>query len=185
MTRHLLFLTIAALLTLPGCANNLRQMPPPFSVAEPMAAENIWKIHYFQGNGEIFSGLLATRRQQDQLHLVLLDPTGIKLLEEEVAKTGDFRVISGVEAVQKHGFPGYLAGLCRRIFLLDPADRRDSFCWTSFEWRQIMTNIHAKRKGFGPITLWTVEYIFDDHDTLAGIVTKSIWHNRRMQLEAL
>lgn len=74
--------------------------------------------------GELrFSGILALQQHQQWLNYVVLDATGIKLIEAEVSFTGDFRLIRANGPLKTSQLPHYLSTSLKRIYLLDPLQR--------------------------------------------------------------
>ena len=68
-----------------------------------------------------FSGLLALREQGGGLYYALLDATGVKLLEVEVAGDGGYHLLHAKGALKESGLDGFLAEVLTRIYLREPA----------------------------------------------------------------
>ncbi|MFH7319912.1 hypothetical protein ACHHRT_04770 [Desulfurivibrio sp. D14AmB] len=163
MARLLRSLTAILLLgLLAGCALPARvaigeRDHPP---AAPAAGEELlWRIKILRGEKTQFTGLLGTRREGDGLYYVLLDGSGVTLLEARLTAGGEYQPIRELAIFRDHRLPEFLAQSLRRIFLLQPAatpcDRNLllRFC-------QQETNAQGMKKfaKLGLLPLWRVEY---------------------------
>lgn len=104
-----------------------------------------------------FSGLLALQHRQDGLYYVVIDATGIKLIEAVVSLSGDHRLIHAVGSLKTSQLPNYLSTSLRRIYLLEPLQSPCSqelllsFCRERLKehgWRKYVES--------GPFTVWEV-----------------------------
>ena len=86
-----------------------------------------------------FSGLLGLQRSESEVHYVLLDASGIKILEAKVVRSGEQKVLHAKGPMQDSELPDYMATWLRRIYLLNPLQEPcsstmlKSFCFKSME----------------------------------------------------
>jgi hypothetical protein len=152
-----LLLLILALVA--GCALPARQPAPVLD--QPAADINVlWQLSISQGRTLKFSGLLGTRREADGLYYVLLDGTGVTLLEARLTARGEQQPIRELGFLREHRLRGFLADSLYRIFLLEPADEP---CGRNFLLRLCRKEGEEQRAQktarAGPVTLWSVEYL--------------------------
>jgi hypothetical protein len=116
--RGLAGLILAALLS--GCASLLTPPPPGLELlpAEP----TLWKMSLARGDRTLYSGLLLLSRVEGGGHLILLDSTGIKLLEERVNGVGEVFGIKALRPVADRGLPAFLGRSIYRLFLTAPPE---------------------------------------------------------------
>ncbi len=148
--------------------------------------ESLWKLTIEQWGSEQFSGLLAVRTLGPDFHLVLLDVTGIKLLETTMSNGSDVKVVSAVKAVRNRNLPEYLSISTLRIF---DTMSEDIHC---FRHGLIKTckkkpalDVERKEARFGPFLLWSVDY-FSNKDVSEGFicaVLKEPWKCSKLTLE--
>ncbi len=77
-------------------------------------------IHSF--GTQRFSGLLGLKNKQDSLYFVLLDATGIKLLEIEMEQDGQYIIKNGLKKLTDGSLPEILAKSLRRIYIIEPLE---------------------------------------------------------------
>ncbi len=105
-----------------------------------------------------FSGLLALRKQGAGLYYALLDATGVKLLEVEVAGDGGYHLLHAKGTLKESGLDGFLAEVLERIYLLEPVTLPCAGSWLYEFCRQE----DADGKGWkkygqaGPLQIWQV-----------------------------
>ncbi|MDP3479562.1 MAG: hypothetical protein Q8R88_07305 [Desulfoprunum sp.] len=106
-----------------------------------------------------FNGLLGISAGKDGLHYILLDATGITLIEARIDIQGNVSQQRILGPLQKSGLPGYLAGALRRIFLEQPAPLpcEDHFLLTFCEERQ-PAGSGRKWLRTWPFTWWSLQY---------------------------
>ena len=97
-----------------GCGIN--KIPEHAGQHFPYVEESLWKLTIEQWGTERFTGLLAVRTIGPDFHLVLLDATGIKLLETTISNGSDVSVVFALKAVRDRGLPEYLTRSTSRIF---------------------------------------------------------------------
>ena len=174
-----LWLALILLGLLTGCGGTVvvSAVPPELSVAEP----SLWTVRLGRGDQEIFAGLLALRHEGDAIRAVLLDSTGIKLLEERIASSGEVTVIKAISAVKDKRLPSFLGeGLYRLFFNSDGFGgelcRRDGLarlCLGEQDSGQLV-----KLRRFGPFVLWRAEYFINNYGSssvISGARLNSFW----------
>lgn len=112
-------------------------------------------IHSF--GTERFSGLLGLMKQEGGLYYILLDATGIKLLEVAVENDGKYVIINGLKKLTDSSLPRILAQSLRRIYIVEPAELP---CSTHFFQKicreQLSHSSWRKYLDKGPFTHWSV-----------------------------
>lgn len=108
-------LILAVLLS--GCATRLS--PPPAGLELLPPEPTLWKLSLARGESTRYSGLLLLSRSEPGVHLVLLDATGIKLLEERVTESGEVVGIKALRPVADRGLPAFLGRSIHRLFLTE------------------------------------------------------------------
>jgi hypothetical protein len=103
-----------------------------------------------------FSGLLGLRETAGGLAYVVLDATGIKLLQAEVAGDGSFvvRQISG--PLEKTGLAPFLSEALARIYLQEPDRLPCAGSWFYRLCREGGDGSAGKYGQAGPFTVWRV-----------------------------
>ncbi|MEN8140719.1 MAG: hypothetical protein ABFR97_05780 [Thermodesulfobacteriota bacterium] len=104
-----------------------------------------------------FSGLIALQERGASLYYVLLDATGLKLMEALVNGDGTYALIRAHGALKETVLPELLSESLHKIYLLEP-DRRPcsrnlllALCQKEAE-----KNGWRKYAALGPLTLWSV-----------------------------
>ena len=104
-----------------------------------------------------FSGLLGVMKHKDGLYYVLLDATGIKLLEADVKNEGEYIVKSGLNKLIDSSLPGILAQSLWRIYIIEPAELPCSkYFFQQICREQMSHNTWIKYSDKGPFTHWSV-----------------------------
>ncbi|MFU8818420.1 MAG: hypothetical protein ACNA74_01705 [Desulfurivibrio sp.] len=164
MARLLRLLTALLLLLglLAGCALPARVpiSEPDHLLAAPAAGgEQLWRIKILRGEKMRFTGLLGTRREGGGLYYVLLDGSGVTLLEARLTAGGEYQPIRELAIFRDHRLPEFLAQSLHRIFLLQPAATP---CGRNLLLRfcREETNTQGMKKfaKLGPLPLWRVDY---------------------------
>lgn len=109
-----------------------------------------------------FTGLLGLIKKQDGLYYFLLDATGIKLLEVEVAADGAYIVKNGLKRLKEGSLPRILANSLLKMFHIEPAQHPCSTHFLQKLCREPLgegTWIKYARTGFIPH--WRVYYSMD------------------------
>lgn len=184
MIRWLFLISMIQLIS--GCSTN--RIPEHADQYFPGVKESVWKLTLEQWGTERFTGLLAVRAIGHDLHLVLLDATGIKLLEATKPDGEDIRVISAVKAVRDHSLPQYLSRSSSRIFG-DTSNNvhclRHGFIRICK--KKIASDVKIKEACFGPFSVWSVDYFYgrDVSKGFVRAVLKEPWRHSRLTLELL
>ncbi len=149
-------------------------------------AARLYTIRIEQWGELRFSGILALQQRQEGLYYVMLDATGVKLIEAEVGLTGDHRLIRANGPLESSQLPHYLSTSLKRIYLLDPQDSpcsRNVLLWFCKElsgekgWKKYVQA--------GPFTVWRVEKNERDEDKSEIIVYSQPWLGVRIVLKGL
>lgn len=141
-----------------GCARPA--LPPSAAPAWAAARQNeLWKIQIIHWGTLKFSGLLGIRHEHNALYHVLLDATGIKLLEARVTAEGAREPIRDLSVLEGHRLPEFLSATLYRIFLLAPGTTPGG--WNLLPNLRLEENEGRLRKvaRWGPLVLWSVEYL--------------------------
>jgi hypothetical protein len=100
-----------------GCGVALQ--PYPHSAELFADDQTLWQVRIGRGESQLFSGLLALNKKGQVLEAVLLDSTGIKLLEEKVLSSGEVEIVSALPAVRNKRLGPFLGeGLFRLFFMI-------------------------------------------------------------------
>ncbi len=104
-----------------------------------------------------FSGLLGWREKPAGLYYVLLDATGVKLLEAEVAVDGSHKLLRVGGPLQKSDFAPFLSKALARIYLQEPDHLPCSGSWLYQLCREESAENGWRKYGqAGPFTVWQV-----------------------------
>ena len=129
--------------------------------------ESLWKLTIEKWGTERFTGLLALKTLGPDFHLVLLDATGIKLLEITISNGSDVRVVFALKPIRDRGLPEYLSKSTSRIF------------------DTMSDDVERKEARFGPFLVWSVDYFYSK-DTSEGFVCAVLqepWRRSKLTLE--
>lgn len=138
------------LLMTTGCAAGIMRVVPPPTLA--ITGETLWKMEVEHQGVEQFSGLLALRKEPDGTALVLLDPTGLRLLAGFVPQAGDFRVDECMRPVAATRLPDLVALSVQRVFHPGSGDA----AW--YEEGEGAERLPVRAETLGPFLLWSVHY---------------------------
>ncbi len=146
-------------LFLQGCAASNRPLAPTILVPTVDNSPEFYTVTIKDPTQTRFTGLLGISANNHGLHYILLDATGITLLEARIDTRGNVQSKRVFGPLQKSRLPGFLAGALKRIFLEQPTplpcekQLLSTFCEERFtpesgrKWRQT-----------GPFTWWSVEF---------------------------
>jgi hypothetical protein len=148
--------------------------------------ESLWKLTIEKWGTERFTGLLAVRTLGPDFHLVLLDVTGIKLLETAMSDGSDVRVVFALKPVRDRGLPEYLSRSTSRIFETVSDDvhcSRHGFIRICK--KKPALDVERKEARFGPFLLWSVDYFYikDVTEGFVGAVLQEPWRRSKLTLE--
>jgi len=147
-------------------------------------ASTLYNIRIVRWGDLQFSGLLVLQYRQDGLYYVVLDATGVKLIEAEVTLSDDHRLIRALGPLKKSQLPRYLSISLKRIYLLEPLQSPCShefmlsFCRERLQergWRKYVES--------GPFTVWEVSKNGMDGDKEDLIVYSQPWLGMKVVLE--
>lgn len=153
----LTLLLFAALLG--GCAARLS--PAPANLARLPAEPSLWKLALRSGGEARYTGLLLLSQGEAGTGMVLLDPTGIKLLEGQVKETGEVVAVKALRPVADRGLPNFLGGVVQRLFLMAPPPAGETCRPAGFG--QLCQGLNesgqlSRIRSWGPFVLWTADY---------------------------
>jgi hypothetical protein len=182
MMRWILFILIIQFIS--GCSIN--KIPEHNDQHFLCIEESLWKLTIEKWGTERFAGLLAVRTLGPDFHLVLLDATGIKLLETAISNGSDVRVVSVLKAVRDRGLPEYLSKSTSCIFDTMPDDVNCSrhglirICK-----KKPILDVKRKEARFGPFLLWSVDYYYskDVSEGFVCAVLQEPWRHSKLTLE--
>ena len=167
-----------------GCSIN--KIPEHADLNFPYVEESLWKLTIEQWGTERFTGLLAVRTLGPDFHLVLLDATGIKLLETVISNKSDVRVVSAVKAMRDRGLPEYLSKSTSRIFdTMSDNVHCFEYGFTRICKKKPASDVERKEARFGPFLVWSVDYFYSK-DTSEGFVCAVLqepWRRSKLTLE--
>jgi len=104
-----------------------------------------------------FSGLLGLRENAAGLYYVLLDATGVKLLEVEVARDGRHNLLRVSGPLQKTDFAPFLSEALARIYLQEPDEMPCGGSWFYRLCREESEDNGWRKYGqAGPFKVWQV-----------------------------
>ena len=104
-----------------------------------------------------FSGLLGLREDSAGLYYVLLDATGVKLLEAELARDVDHNLLRVSGALKESEFAPFLSEALARIYFVEPTELPCSGSWFYTVCRETITDGGWRKYGqAGPFTVWQI-----------------------------
>jgi len=175
-------------LLLTGCATTLR--PPPADLVFLPAEPSLWKLSLRHHDQPLYAGLLALSRGPDgSAGMVLLDPTGIKLLEGRVAAAGEIFAVKALRPVADRGLPAFLGRAVQRLFLgVVPGSgqvcREESpgeLCLGLDERDRLV-----KIRSWGPFVLWGADYSLNNDGEAPLVIGAALdggWLTPEVRLE--
>jgi hypothetical protein len=119
--------------------------------------DSLWELKIEQRGHEKFSGIVALKKDTDILTLVLLDPTGLKLFEENISNNGTVSLTQNLSFFEDHQLPKYLGKVFYRTFFKFPTADSCSGNLYNLCWEKCGSQF-KKRAKWGPFTLWNVIY---------------------------
>ncbi len=170
-----------------GCGAALQ--PYPHSAGLFPDGQSLWKIRIGRGESQLFAGLLALNKKAEALEAVLLDSTGIKLLEEKVSASGEVEIVSALPAVRNKRLGPFLGEGLSRLFFM-PAGFTDELCRRQglFElcFGAEKEEHLVKFRRLGPFVLWSGDYFINNYDSeplVTGARLKGGWLTPYLHLE--
>ncbi len=182
MIRWILLILIIQFIS--GCSIN--KIPEHVDQHFLYVEESLWKLTIEKWGTERFTGLLAVRTLGPDFHLVLLDATGIKLLETAMSDGSDVRVVAALKAVRDRGLPEYLSRSTSRIFETISGDVhcfRHGFIRICK--KKPALDVERKEARFGLFLLWSVDYFYskDVSEGFVCAVLREPWRRSKLTLE--
>jgi len=170
-----------------GCGVALQPYPQAAGLFPD--GQSLWKIRLGRGESRLFAGLLALNKKGEALEAVLLDSTGIRLLEEKVLSSGEVEIISALPAVRNKRLGPFLGeGLLRLFFVptgfTDELCRRQGFFELCFGAEAEDHLVKFRR--LGPFVLWSGDYFINNYDSeplVTGARLKGGWLTPYLHLE--
>lgn len=168
-----------------GCALPTSRLDNSFPAN--IQSEALLRLTIERFGKERFSGLLLLRLEPGGINYVLLDASGIKLLEARVDAFGGSEIIRALGPLKEHRLPGLLAQALSRIYGFQPAGQpcgRNLFMTLCLE--QTADKVLVKKAAIGGMVLWTV--IYGDEQARGGWNKMSYangWQGVRLMLTAL
>ncbi len=106
-----------------------------------------------------FSGLIGLQERGNGIYYILLDATGVKLMEALVKEDGNHELVRAHGSLKDTQLPEFLSASLQKIYLLEP----DTLpCSRTFLLRFCMEksedNHWHKYAQAGPFSLWSVSY---------------------------
>lgn len=168
--RALTMLLLAALLG--GCAAHLR--PAPAALVMLPSEPTLWKLALRRGGEPRYTGLLLLSRGEEGVGMVLLDATGIKLLEGRVAESGEMDAVKALRPVADRGLPDFLGRVVQRLFLLAPPPGGE-ICRPEGYGKLCQGLNEAGRlvrvRSWGPFVLWAADYSINNESASPLLTT--------------
>lgn len=113
------FLSCVLCLTLVSCSLPVARSGGGLAGGEEGPA-TLLHIRIERWGKSLFSGLLALQKREGELYYILLDATGIKLLEVQVQSSGGFRLMSDKNALSHSKLTPVLSKALARVYLTEP-----------------------------------------------------------------
>lgn len=182
-----IFLVLLVLTLTSGCGANLKSYPAEQQLLP--AGPTLWEVRIGRHSSQFFAGLLALNKKNAVLEAVLLDSTGIKLVEEKILSTGEVQVISVLPALRNSRLSKLLGeGLARLFFNRQDAGtdpcRREGLLELCFGTKEDGSLVKFRR--IGPFVLWSGDYFINNHDSkpvVTGARLNGGWLTPYLQLE--
>jgi len=184
-----LFPLLAALLA--GCAVNLYPAPP--AQTQLPDGPTLWKLALRRGGEPLYTGLLLLGQGKEGTGMVLLDATGIKLLEGRVSVSGELSGVKALRPVADRGLPDFLGQAVQRLFLFAPPPVGDT-CRPE-GWGQLCQGLDEsgrllRIRRWGPWALWRADYSLNNDGLVPvlagarlgqGLLTPEVGLERRLE----
>ena len=152
--------------------------PDPAGPGKDEKVGRLLSIRVQRWDTERFSGLLGLRQGEAGLYYVLLDATGVKLLEAEVAVDGSHNLLRVTGPMKNTEFAPFLSEALARIYLQEPTLSPCGGGW----WLSLCREMDATGKGtrkyaqVGPLPFWQVSVNGgEETGSVATIVYRQPW----------
>lgn len=187
LNRYSRALGLLLALLLGGCAAEL--LPTQASWPELPAESSLWTLALKRGGEPLYTGLLLLNRDETGVGMVLLDPTGIKLLEGQVLTGGGLSGVKALRPVAERGLPDFLGQAVQHLFLETPPPvgascrtvERGSLCQGLNQAGGL-----ARVRRWGPFVVWRADYSTDNEGAgskLTGARLGQGWLSPEVALE--
>ncbi len=154
--RWLIFLLLYSFLCA-GCSLPLAQKNEKVVAPEPVPSA-LFNIRIERWGTQQLSGLLALLDRPTGLSYVLLDATGMKLLEGEISSENNSVNLPSGGILKKSGLAGYFIQSLERVFLYEPSKKPCGRSWLlQFCSEKEKGHTWYKTARFWPFTLWRAE----------------------------
>ncbi len=131
-----------------------------------------------------FSGLLGLRARGAGLSYVLLDATGVKLIEAEVAGDGSHQLLRVSGPLRESDFAPFLSRALARIYLQEPDRLPCTGSWLYQICRDEGGEGGSSKYGqAGPFEVWRVSSRSADRGSEAAVIYHQPWLGVRILLE--
>lgn len=152
-----MFLYCCLGLLLSSCGAGAPNVGPPHIEGKDPGVSHLLNIRVERWDTVRFAGLLGLRVNASGLQYVLLDATGAKLLDVDVAGEGSHEQLRVSGHMQKTDFAPFLSEALARIYLLEPAGVGCIGSWFSQVCRTESDDLSWRKYGqAGPFTVWQV-----------------------------
>lgn len=168
---------------LAGCSLPKEVASPELAVREA-APGRMLNIRIERWDTLRFAGLLGLRQTAGGLDYILLDATGVKLLQAEVAGDGSFTLKQESGPLHKTGLAPFLSEALARIYLQEPVRPPCAGSWWYRLCRQ--EDERGARVKYGqawPFTVWRVTG--GDGQGEAAVTYQQPWLGVKVKLEPL
>jgi hypothetical protein len=179
-----LLIVIVLLLVLSSCSLPVSTLPEE-PVPQEKHESQLLSIRIERWSSVRFSGLLALQERDAGLYYVLLDATGVKLVETLVSKDGSYNLIHANGPLKDSGLVAFLSEALARVYLFEPRNRPCSRNWLlGFCHQKTGEGQWLKSVKVGPVTIWEA-LIADLHEDDPLAVYSQPWLGVRILLEKL
>ncbi len=151
------FIILFFLFGLTGCGC---KQTPVTDYHQPNLNATLWQLQIIRQQSTLFTGLLALRNQQNGLSVILLDSTGITLLQGVITCDGEMEVEKTLIPPRYDSLPWILAKALTAISFTEATESCDRFYLTSITFEK-KDNVATTTKKIGPFTQWQTQLIYD------------------------
>lgn len=179
--------TICCVINLTLCSCALPPtVPRPEAIPGPEAgAGRLLRLRIERWDTLRFSGLLGLREKGAGLYYVLLDATGVKLIEAEVAGDGSHKLLRVGGPLRESDFAPFLSEALARIYLQEPDRLPCAGSWLYQICRDGSVEGGSRKYGqAGPFEVWRVSSRAADRGSeAAAVIYHQPWLGVRIFLE--
>lgn len=172
---------------LAGCATVLR--PAAVDLVQLPNEPTLLKLTLRRGGEPKYTGLLLLSRNGQGTDMVLLDATGIKLLEGRLSESGELCQVKALRPVADRGLPDFLGQAVQRLFQTAPPPVGET-CRPE-GWGKLCQGLDesgqlVRIRRWGPLPLWAADYSLNNAGAspqLTGARLKQGWMSPEVCLE--